>query len=447
MHATCVAVGPHAALIRGASGRGKSGLALQLLAMGAVLVSDDRTRLWRAGDALMADAPDTIRGRIEARGVGILRVPASRASAGRPAGGHGPDRDRTPAAAGARNRDGRGVATHRKCTACSFPGGDSTISQTCSVGSIRGRSDHAGRPIPRRRPAAAASGARDRAVGAGRSTAIRALEDMDFEAIDNMPFSLLPRLLEGRSPLEKPLALGLDVRNRDFSTEALMTLIERLDPQGRLSAAGALSRLPPEILQQRFSETRRRHPWRPRKRRGRDRSRDRPAGADPDDAPICWWTRRTCPRMTCAPSWSAGSPPLTGAAGRFGAFVFLQARGAARPRHGVGLPFLTILTGNRTCARSTGARPSRGLRAGRSAVRKLSRPGDRPAGRTCCRPSRPRGNPISPSGSDVPGDSIAAWSWRGKCRRKPCAAASGRCLYDIANWSGAARAGFRGPEE
>lgn len=75
MHASCVAVGSRAVLIRGASGRGKSGLALQLMAMGASLVSDDRTRLWRAGDSLMADAPDTIRGRIEARGVGILRVP------------------------------------------------------------------------------------------------------------------------------------------------------------------------------------------------------------------------------------------------------------------------------------------------------------------------------------------------------------------------------------
>ncbi|MFO7758477.1 MAG: serine kinase [Roseovarius sp.] len=77
MHASCVAVGPRAVLIRGASGRGKSGLALQLMALGGVLVSDDRTRLWRNHDVLMADAPDTIRGRIEARGVGILQVPAA----------------------------------------------------------------------------------------------------------------------------------------------------------------------------------------------------------------------------------------------------------------------------------------------------------------------------------------------------------------------------------
>jgi len=99
--------------------------------------------------------------------------------------------------------------------------------------------------------------------GAGRSTAIRALEDMGFEAIDNMPFSLLPRLLDGRSPPEKPLALGLDVRNRDFSTDALITLIERLDGQAGLRLQVLYLDCRPEILQQRFSETRRRHPLAP----------------------------------------------------------------------------------------------------------------------------------------------------------------------------------------
>ena len=36
--------------------------------------------------------------------------------------------------------------------------------------------------------------------GAGRSSAIRALEDMGYEAIDNLPLSLLPRLLDGPAP-------------------------------------------------------------------------------------------------------------------------------------------------------------------------------------------------------------------------------------------------------
>lgn len=77
VHASCVAVDGRAVLIRGAAGSGKSGLALQLMALGAGLVADDRTRLWRAGGALMADASQTLRGRIEAREVGILRAPAT----------------------------------------------------------------------------------------------------------------------------------------------------------------------------------------------------------------------------------------------------------------------------------------------------------------------------------------------------------------------------------
>ena len=46
--------------------------------------------------------------------------------------------------------------------------------------------------------------------GAGRSTAINALEDLGYEVIDNLPLSLLPRLLDGPPP-SRPLALGLDV--------------------------------------------------------------------------------------------------------------------------------------------------------------------------------------------------------------------------------------------
>lgn len=75
VHASCVALGDRAALIRGAAGSGKSGLALRLIALGAELVADDRTRLWSEEGQVMADAPDTIRGRIEARGMGILHLP------------------------------------------------------------------------------------------------------------------------------------------------------------------------------------------------------------------------------------------------------------------------------------------------------------------------------------------------------------------------------------
>lgn len=74
LHATSVAIGDRAVLIEGASGAGKSDLALRLIDRGAVLVSDDYTRLTRDGDALVASAPDTIAGRIEVRGLGIVPI-------------------------------------------------------------------------------------------------------------------------------------------------------------------------------------------------------------------------------------------------------------------------------------------------------------------------------------------------------------------------------------
>lgn len=79
VHATCIArqIGGlwRAALLLGASGAGKSDLALRALNHGWRLVSDDYTCVWRSGEALYASAPRTIAGRIEARGLGILDLP------------------------------------------------------------------------------------------------------------------------------------------------------------------------------------------------------------------------------------------------------------------------------------------------------------------------------------------------------------------------------------
>lgn len=73
-HASCVALSGRAVLILGRSGAGKSGLALELMALGAQLVADDRVVLRRSGADLIACAPEAIAGRIEARFVGILRA-------------------------------------------------------------------------------------------------------------------------------------------------------------------------------------------------------------------------------------------------------------------------------------------------------------------------------------------------------------------------------------
>lgn len=98
--------------------------------------------------------------------------------------------------------------------------------------------------------------------GAGRSTAIHALEDLGYEAIDNLPLSLVPRLLDG-PPMGQPLALGIDVRNRDFSAQALIELIDRLTRRPEVAPEVLYLDCAPEELQRRYAETRRRHPMAP----------------------------------------------------------------------------------------------------------------------------------------------------------------------------------------
>ena len=72
IHASCVAIGAKAVLLCGASGSGKSDLALRLIDRGARLVADDYTIVARAGDRAIANAPTTIKGQLEAWGVGIV---------------------------------------------------------------------------------------------------------------------------------------------------------------------------------------------------------------------------------------------------------------------------------------------------------------------------------------------------------------------------------------
>lgn len=98
--------------------------------------------------------------------------------------------------------------------------------------------------------------------GAGRTTAIRALEDLGYENIDNIPLSLVPRLIEGE-PLGRPIALGLDVRNRDFNATALIEMIDSLTRDPRVDLEVLYLDCAPGVLIQRFSETRRRHPLAP----------------------------------------------------------------------------------------------------------------------------------------------------------------------------------------
>ena len=76
LHATAVSVANKGLLILGASGSGKSKLALVMLTHGAKLISDDQVLLKTDTDKIILSAPRTIIGKIEARYIGILNVPA-----------------------------------------------------------------------------------------------------------------------------------------------------------------------------------------------------------------------------------------------------------------------------------------------------------------------------------------------------------------------------------
>lgn len=76
MHATSVAIDGRAVLICGASGAGKSDLALRLIDRGATLISDDYTIVRSSGGQLEASAPATIAGMMEVRGVGVVDLPS-----------------------------------------------------------------------------------------------------------------------------------------------------------------------------------------------------------------------------------------------------------------------------------------------------------------------------------------------------------------------------------
>lgn len=80
IHATTVAIGGRAVALRGASGAGKSDLALRLIDRGAVLVADDRTLVRSEGATAYASAPAVIAGQLEVRGLGIVAQPVAGAT-------------------------------------------------------------------------------------------------------------------------------------------------------------------------------------------------------------------------------------------------------------------------------------------------------------------------------------------------------------------------------
>jgi len=271
-HATCIALddggGPRGVLLRGPSGAGKSDLALRMIDQGARLVADDQCALSRQGAGaaarLVARAPAATAGAIEVRGVGLREVPsltevpvalivdlvAAEAV------------ERLPEAAA---EEILGVAVPRLALdpfAASAPAKVRLALHGSEAAVPR-------RPAPARAPARAPGkavappgGAARRIVvvtglsGAGHSSALKILEDLGYESVDNLPLSLLDALLgEGG-----PVAVGVDIRTRNFAAQPLLDRLDRIQAEPGQSVSLLFLDCADETLERRFTETRRRHP-------------------------------------------------------------------------------------------------------------------------------------------------------------------------------------------
>ena len=102
--------------------------------------------------------------------------------------------------------------------------------------------------------------------GAGKSSALNVLEDIGYEAVDNVPLSLLSVLvLPGRREVsgdgqERPIAIGVDIRTRDFGIEPFVRTLDHLLAEDKVSVRVLFLDCEDEELSHRYTESRRRHP-------------------------------------------------------------------------------------------------------------------------------------------------------------------------------------------
>ena len=101
-------------------------------------------------------------------------------------------------------------------------------------------------------------------LGAGKTTALRELEDLGWEAIDNFPIRLLDRLIGSESSrkaeIGAPLAIGFDSRTRGFVPNAVIDKVKQLSKRKDLVVTTLFLDCADHELERRYNETRRRHP-------------------------------------------------------------------------------------------------------------------------------------------------------------------------------------------
>ncbi|MDE8651948.1 RNase adapter RapZ [Novosphingobium album (ex Liu et al. 2023)] len=101
-------------------------------------------------------------------------------------------------------------------------------------------------------------------LGAGKTTALRVLEDLGWEIIDNFPVRLLDRLIETPDAKDGgprgPLAIGFDSRTRGFDPHRIIKRVKQLSERGDLQITTLFLDCASRELERRYNETRRRHP-------------------------------------------------------------------------------------------------------------------------------------------------------------------------------------------
>jgi UPF0042 nucleotide-binding protein len=101
-------------------------------------------------------------------------------------------------------------------------------------------------------------------LGAGKTTALRELEDLGWEAIDNFPIRLLERLIapeaDAGSAIGAPMAIGFDSRTRGFVPSDIIELVKQLSAREDLLVTTLFLDCADHELERRYNETRRRHP-------------------------------------------------------------------------------------------------------------------------------------------------------------------------------------------
>lgn len=289
LHATTVALGDHGVAILGPPGAGKSDLALRLIDRGAVLVSDDQTLLEVRDGQVIAAPPDSIAGKLEVRGIGIVDLPFRAGVPLRLLVELRPQQEieRLPAD---ERRVLCGVPLRLVALDPNFVSAPEKLQLALRAeAALIMRAPDAGTPGSGEsgraaRPGDTGKAESNRALsdqklmekdagdgtglrlvlvtgmsGAGRSSALRVLEDEGWEAIDNLPLSLLDAVV-GEVGLQRPIAIGVDIRTRDFAVGPVLGQLDALARDPRFASTLLFVDCEDEVLGRRYTETRRRHP-------------------------------------------------------------------------------------------------------------------------------------------------------------------------------------------